>query len=383
TPEYDTALSFAQYVKSYDEMTMMYGLKMAMEQGSAGKYGSAVLTLKPKPNQVIVKTYKNGNEKSKNPSWDVPPTSVEPEVILHGDIEVVDVKFFEPLTVDNWKSVLSKLVTPTSTDNDFVNRWIYDKIRRNQISENEYIEFFTKHLDRIIKTEFDIIKILGDYGMIPLESLDKNEKIKNFIQTHLHIDEKNGSITVIYDGENVKLNRQLLIDAVKGKNLESLFRKIIQTMPSPIFTESDSKWNYGWNIDFDYDKNKNHIQTILMMLKTHPEVANKLSNVGFFKNLKSELLKSIKSTIINYRKLTKQERTKNLQKYTDWFNHIATWISFLPSEEKHKIARMVISDVHHNLFPSGPMDEDEMDWVKYNHPKMIKMAFEKLMPMLH
>lgn len=150
TPEYSTAESFALYVKSYDEMTMMYALKDAIENGSAGTYGTFVVTLKPKPEQVIFSTYGEG---------ETPTRSAETEVVLYGDIEVVDIKIFEPLSKETYLEDFMEM-SPLSLSNDFMKRWFssnklprpnsdYIKKVLNKItSDEEAIEFITNQSEK-------------------------------------------------------------------------------------------------------------------------------------------------------------------------------------------------------------------------------------------
>lgn len=74
SPNESTAKSFAWYMKSYDELAMLRALSRAIENGSAGTYGSALLILEPRPENVIFKTWVDGNERS---SWNQPPIGLE------------------------------------------------------------------------------------------------------------------------------------------------------------------------------------------------------------------------------------------------------------------------------------------------------------------
>jgi hypothetical protein len=144
TPEYSTAESFALYVKSYDEMTMMYALKDAIDNGSAGEYGTYVVTLKPKPEQVIVANFGEGKK---------PTSSAETEAVLYGDIEVVDVKIFDPLNKETYLEDFMEM-HPNSLDNDFMKRWFRSK--RLERPDSDYIK---KILSKI-KNEDEAIEFI-------------------------------------------------------------------------------------------------------------------------------------------------------------------------------------------------------------------------------
>lgn len=86
-----TAREFANFVKTFDPMVGAMELERAISQGSAGKYGSYLMTVKPDEDNVIFNTA--------NPNI---TRYVESELILDGPVKVVSVEIMEPLTKENW-----------------------------------------------------------------------------------------------------------------------------------------------------------------------------------------------------------------------------------------------------------------------------------------
>jgi hypothetical protein len=163
TPSYSTAESFAMYIKSYDEMTMIWALRSAIESGSAGEYGTFVVKLKPKPEQVIFSTYGEGQK---------PTTAAETECILYGDIEVLDIKIFERLDKENYLEQFKKM----SLDgyfNDFIPRWM-DKYKIKRPDSKWIIKWVLGK----VKSDEDAIDFLRDL-----------ENKKSFIFNWIHYDE--------------------------------------------------------------------------------------------------------------------------------------------------------------------------------------------------
>lgn len=117
SPDLSVAESYSQYHRSYDNASAMREYVAALRAGSAGQYGTAILTLKPHPDNVVAKMYQEGNEPSTWRYFSAP----EREVILTGTIPVVDVSIMEPLTLENYREVISHL---PSWENDFVKKWL-------------------------------------------------------------------------------------------------------------------------------------------------------------------------------------------------------------------------------------------------------------------
>jgi len=185
TPEKETAKSFAFYIKSYDELTMLKMLVAAVKNGSAGKYGSVLLELEPNNDNVIFKTYREGNERK---DWEPTKCAAESEVLLNGKVKVKSIEIFEPLTKENWEDVIMRSSTSLeSLKNDFIKRWINE----NNISRDKFFELSKKIAKNVILSEEDVYFVIKNQNYI---WLDKEvwlnlEVTKNFAQKYFNYDE--------------------------------------------------------------------------------------------------------------------------------------------------------------------------------------------------
>lgn len=201
TPEYDEAMSYAQYVKSYDERTLMRELMAALHRGSAGKFGTALLTLQPDPNHVIVKTYEEGNEKEFNPNW-TKPFGIELEAILYGSVLVKDIAIFEPLTKDNYKDILTKIIVNPDIDYDFGYQWV--------IENGLFYEDLVHNIIDNLLVNYDATEILTGKNQFLKHHDDmilSHPEIHSFVLDNVQIDD-----TEIYiDGrKKVPVNREIM-----------------------------------------------------------------------------------------------------------------------------------------------------------------------------
>lgn len=252
TPEYDTAVSFANYVKSYDELTMMRMLSRAIERGSAGAFGVAVLTLEPTPEQVIVKSYSDRNEREFNPKWRAPKSSAEAEVLLTGDISVVGVKIIPPLTTENWRNIINNTVTTVQQVEDWqlLDQWF----RSHKIPNEEVQEFAFQLWPRIIKTKKDLVDALNCerlYSDLYILSQPKLMKELSKIIVMTETDRGWKKYHAVIDGKEYDINRNLHV-AYKAYMLGSQTQNGVKTR----------------NIDLEWAKWKNELEQTASKLKT-------------------------------------------------------------------------------------------------------------------
>lgn len=242
TPEWGTAVSFANYVKSYDELTMMRELSRAVRQGSAGAFGVAILTLAPTPDQVIVKTY--GSTGEGNPNWRAPQQSAESEVILDGDIKVTNAVIIPPLTVANWKEILLSTVHSATQVNDWhlLDQWF----TTHKIPSGEIHAVAKQMWANIIKTNDDLVEALNCDRLYPYEYIESQPKLMNWLTKHIvkvpGRDERYFGFAASYDGKQVNItnNRRLVFNAwlkghqdvggVKTRNADIVFGQIAESI---------------------------------------------------------------------------------------------------------------------------------------------------------
>jgi hypothetical protein len=149
---YSTAKSFADYVKSYDTSTMLAAMKDTMEQGSAGKFGTYIVYLKPTKDQIIYNTARG-----------TLTSGAESEVILYGDIKVVKVEINEPLTEDNYINRFMAMDNIGALiSSDFFAHWLSN--RRLEIPLNRKIE----KLKQLVKTTDDVVLLMENAGNLRL-----------------------------------------------------------------------------------------------------------------------------------------------------------------------------------------------------------------------
>lgn len=226
TPDRHNAMSYAQYVKSYDEMTMLYMLKKTIEHGSAGEFGTFLLTLKPAPRNVIVKTYKDDNEKSQNPKFKGTSAGVEDEVLLYGNVEVVDVQIFEPINKDNYKEVIPKLIVDSGEELDIIQRWVS---HRKDIDVQELTNLVIDKLLEQGKSKVEILSFKGNLVMA-MPRIALHPVISSFIQKNIQIGEE--GIFVEENNERVFLSISTIelfdMDAVAIRNTVQILSKRLE-----------------------------------------------------------------------------------------------------------------------------------------------------------
>lgn len=327
TPYYDEAESFAMYVKSYDELTMMYALKDAIERGSAGEFGSYVITLKPKPEQVIFSTFGQGEK---------PTTAAETECVLYGDIEVLDVKIYERLTKDNYKQEFEKM-SLESYFNDFIPRWMFKhKIPRPDSN------WIVKWVLGKIKTEDDAIKFIQDlrnkrgfiFKYIDFEEFKQNKILFGLLDK---IEFYNNWFVFMFDKSD-KDNKNLnpLINIIPNlktyiweENSEFLFQYYNDLLKKPAKMDIEER-NILGKYEFKFDQISNRLFTTAEKLKEigidvkiHPEL----------KNFESKLNNILKDLILN--KHIDDVEATDIEQIEYFFNEIHTRLKkVLPHMEK-------------------------------------------------
>lgn len=253
TPDYDTALSFSKYIKSYDELTMITALKDTYERGSSGEYGSYIVKLKPKPEQVIIANFGDGNK---------PRYSAETECILYGDILVEDIKIFLPLTKDNIDAYINDLSILDCFDS-FVKEWMrhhkvkIDKIlftkKFNQINNmNDMTDFIVKYN----KSAREFI-----FGKLKLDELIDNKIFEKLI-TNINFNSDSATFDWNINGNKISIsNIDGLLDYLTKKHQTKLIEYVNKHNVNNVDISIDltSKYNYGGIVIGDKTANLLHV----------------------------------------------------------------------------------------------------------------------------
>lgn len=263
SPDWSTAASFANYVKSYDELTMMRALSAAVKNGSAGSFGTAILTLEPTPEQVIVKTYSTGSETEQNPNWRAPKRSAESEVILYGNIRCIAAAIIPPLTKANWKETLLSTVKTVQQIEDWslLDQWL----AQNNISKDELNDVSQQIWANVIKTDKDLVDAINTSRLYPATYIQTQPKLMRWLTKHVIRD--GNQFYVELDGNRIRItnNSQLVNKAwIQGsqtqdgknvKNITIVEQKIIESLDAYIrgLSSPGPTWaNAMYKIDTHY-----------------------------------------------------------------------------------------------------------------------------------
>lgn len=300
TPYYSEAESFAFYVKSYDEYTMASQMRVTMNNGAAGEFGGYVVKLKPKPEQVIISTFGEGEK---------PTMSAETECILKGEIEVLDITIFYPLNKETYLTDISNL-EPTQLFNSFIRHWLeWHKLPRpdsdfilkilNKIkTEKEASDFLIKFQKHNSKYIFSYIS-LDEFLSVPLfEKMVKSIKLKNGVFV-LEFGTIDFNVYNIYGMKEYILKNR--------RNDYLTFYKSIENLPYEVSN------NRGY---LSIDENGAKILTVLNNLND-PKIAKTCKILNDINNIIEEFLKT---NVIG--KSLNDMNENNIKQIEDFFRRI-------------------------------------------------------------
>lgn len=305
------AMSFALYVKSYDEMTMMWELSDAMKRGSAGLFGTALLTLTPTPDQVIVKTYSDGTETTDNPLWQQPPQPYEQEIILKGDIPVSAVEIFYPLTRDNWRDTLRKQLTDISnlSSNPFISRWLAEKVPSEEVSE-----FGRELLTSLIKTDDDVFTLLTKGSIFSDDVLWLVPQVNKFARTYMDTD----TGEIMYHGTKIHVShkyRRTHSDLATG--IDKRFQQLLDGWSQkPLLQHNRSNWA------FDYT---DELQMIVDMASLKPALISKFKNHPALIKINNDIIHNVKDIVTT----TEDYISKNQNEFSNRLDTTTTMLEYL------------------------------------------------------
>lgn len=290
------------YVKSYDELTMLYAMKKNLANGSAGGFGTYLLTLKPTPKQVIFSTF--------GPTQRQPSSGAEAECLLYGDIKITDVVIRDPLTQDNFEEVIFKGF-PDILSSSFIDHWLSH--HKQSISRNFAIKCLTK-----IKSLDDVYTVLSNSNTSPYflskisySDLVTNAHFKKTFDNYIVI--TNGSLFVEIPNHskisipnrsdlNIKL-RELLKDSLVQNSKEELDKLSSQKYMCKLYaTDENEKYSTFLLID---ENGYAILRHLVYLKKNNEKVSHPI--IDDLNSINKELEKMMSELIIG----------KSLYDYTD------------------------------------------------------------------
>lgn len=238
TPDELTAKSFAWYVKSYDTLTTLSNLKTTYDHGSSGKYGSYIIKLRPSKDNVIYSTFGDTEEKLTR--------TAETECILYGDVEVLDVNIYYPLSVDNYKDEIKKTSIFDLNNNHFLKSWLsHKKIPIPQeLVDDKVIKLNGNDLIDLLTSDFS-------FGTINYKVVSKNPNFREvynkftFKENNVYLNDKLVKCFNIKDSDYINTIKDLFEDDIlnSAKELDkkievkhSRLHKLVFTYNTEVYT---------------------------------------------------------------------------------------------------------------------------------------------------
>jgi hypothetical protein len=345
------AKSFAWYVKSYDELTMLRALVTAMKRGSSGTHGSVLLELLPTKDQVIVKTYTSGQEEKDNSNWQPPPSgSAENEILITGNVKVKRAKIFEPLTKEGWQEVLNKSInTVQDLQNDFVTRWI----RETKIPVIDIKTFVDQLLPRIIKSEDDVAQFLSvEDVFFDRTSYSDYGPISDFIAKYFVV--RDDFTGVEYKGKSLfnvdPIKFSQLLDKMMTKSFASLMGKRLKGVKLVISGHKLHPFHLSIEPYDRFDEVYSVVTLFVRSRKFRKYVSSQTDYKKFVKSLDvivKELLK-INPDYIEKHNFSGYDLSSALYDF-------GRWIKIHPKQKQ--LRKTIAQYLYKNIAPQGPVDD--------------------------
>ena len=211
-----TARSFADFVMTYDPIAGGRAMKAAMERGSAGEFGSYLITIEANENTILINTRrKNGVTRS-----------VESELIVDGEVNVVSVDIVAPLQKDSWtQQTIEEWDNLKDLDSaNFLGAWLeHHRIDPWQDGHlEEYLNEMTSNIDGLIEllTEYKHVRILELRQKQYAEWLG-NHPLANRLIADIELvkDSRGVDISTKLNGKTVYLGKDLKAKAIALKGM--------------------------------------------------------------------------------------------------------------------------------------------------------------------
>ena len=211
-----TARSFADFVMTYDPIAGGKAMKAAMERGSSGEFGSYLITIEADENTILINTMRK----------DGVTRSVENELIIDGEVNVVNVEILSPLAKDSWtQQTIEQWDNLKDLDGaNFLGAWL--EHHRIDPWQDGHLE---EYLDEMTSTIDGLVELLTDYQNVGILDLQKkkyaqwlgdhplaNQLIK---EVELEKDSRGVNISTKIGGKTVYLGKDLKAKAISEKGM--------------------------------------------------------------------------------------------------------------------------------------------------------------------
>ena len=211
-----TARSFADFVMTYDPIAGGKAMKAAMERGSSGEFGSYLITIEANENTILINTMReNGVTRS-----------VENELIVDGEVNVVSVDIIAPLQKDSWtQQTIEEWDHLKDLDGaNFLGAWL--EHHRMDPWQDGHLE---EYLDEMTNTIDGLAELLTDYQNVKILEL-RQKQYSEWLGNHplanrliadieLEKDSRGVNISTKLNGKIVYLGRELKAKAIAQKGM--------------------------------------------------------------------------------------------------------------------------------------------------------------------
>ena len=247
-----TARSFADFVMTYDPIAGGRAMKAAMERGSAGEFGSYLITIEANENTILINTMRE----------DGVTRSVENELIVDGEVNVVSVDIVAPLQKDSWtQQTIEEWDNLKDLDGaNFLGAWL-EHHRMDPWQDGhleEYLDEMTNTIDGLVEllTEYQHVRILELRQKQYAEWLG-NHPLANRLIADIELvkDSRGVDISTKLNGKTVYLGRQLKAKAIaqKGMSLvEESYQEAKGNLEDYMLKLVPAEDSLGFDKDFGY-----------------------------------------------------------------------------------------------------------------------------------
>ncbi len=211
-----TARSFADFVMTYDPIAGGRAMKAAMERGSSGEFGSYLITIEANENTILINTMRK----------DGVTRSVENELIVDGEVNVVNVEILSPLAKKSWtQQTVEEWDNLKDLDGaNFLGAWL--EHHRIDPWQDGHLE---EYLDEMTSSIDGLEELLIDYQNVRILELSK-KNYAEWLGNHpladqlidkieLRKDRRGVSIHTDLNGKTVYLGSQLKAKAISQKGM--------------------------------------------------------------------------------------------------------------------------------------------------------------------
>jgi len=211
-----TARSFSDFVMTYDPIAGGKAMKAAMERGSAGEFGSYLITIEANENTILINTLRE----------DGVTRSVENELIVDGEVNVVSVDIVAPMQKDSWtQQTIEEWDSLKDLDGaNFLGAWLeHHRIDPWQGGHlEEYLDEMTNSIDELVEllVEYKNVRILDSNRNKYGEWLNNHHLVNQLIdRIELTKPPRSVDISTKLGGKSVYLGKQLKAKVISQKGM--------------------------------------------------------------------------------------------------------------------------------------------------------------------